>query len=117
MSVQTSKKFKDKEDIKSFLESVSAKVGIQRDKLADKLGISQSAFYGYITRREIPYKSYVKLTQMLDGKFQDDIVSTRDIEMPAHVELKNVSLDDLLKEIEKRGWIVEMKRNINNKQF
>lgn len=105
------KKFKSKEEIKTFLESVAKKMGIKRDELADKLLISTSAFYGYITRREIPQKSYRKLLEMLNGEFQESVESN-DTKAP-NVSLVSIPLDDLLAEVERRGWLVELKRNTN----
>ncbi len=106
---QGPKKFKSKEDIKEFLERVSRKMEIERDGLAGKLGISTSAFYGYITRREIPQRSYSKLLEMLEGKFQDNSESEARGNS-AKVELSSVSMDELVNEMERRGWIVELKR-------
>lgn len=105
------KKFRTKEEIKTFLESVANKMGIKRDELADKLLISTSAFYGYITRREIPQKSYKKLLEMLNGEFQEPIKSNDT--KSTKVNLVSIPLDDLLAEIERRGWLVDLKRNSN----
>ncbi|MBL7688070.1 MAG: hypothetical protein JNJ49_08535 [Bdellovibrionaceae bacterium] len=106
---QGPKKFKSKEDIKAFLERVSGKMEIERDELAGKLGISTSAFYGYITRREIPQRSYSRLVEMLEGKFKSESnVAVQD--NLAKVQLSSVSMDELVNEMEKRGWIVELKR-------
>lgn len=106
------KKFKNKEEIKAFLESVAKKMGIKRDDLADRLLISTSAFYGYITRREIPQKSYKKLLEMLNGEFQEAIDS-KEVKS-TKVNLVSIPLDDLLAEIERRGWLVDLKRNSNS---
>jgi len=109
MAALEPKKFKSKDEIKEFLERVSKKAGVERDRLADKLGISTSAFYGYITRREIPQKSYAKLIQMLEGKFQEHPISSEGSD-PTKVDLKLISMDELVNEMERRGWIVELKR-------
>ena len=67
MAAIGTKKFKDKKDIIRFLVKISDKLGIERDELAGQLGISRSAFYGYITRREIPPRSYKRLLELHDG--------------------------------------------------
>lgn len=112
MSSEEPKKFKGKDEIKEFLESVAAQMGIERDMLAEKLGISTSAFYGYITRREIPQKSYKKLLEMQNGKFQEtvDMVNSKS----TTALLNSISLDELVAEIERRGWLVDLKRNPTN---
>lgn len=112
------KKFEGKSDdeqkknIIEFLESVSSKLGIKRDDLADKLGISNSAFYGWIYRREIPYKSYEKLLSMLNGTYMEAFDDKNDLSTintnPS--KLSQVSLDDLIAEIEKRNWTVKIER-------
>lgn len=114
MSGEEPKKFKGKEEIKEFLESVATQMGLERDMLAEKLGISTSAFYGYITRREIPQKSYKKLLEMQNGKFQ--VHSEISNPKSSVVTLNSIPLDDLIAEIERRGWLVELKRSsINNR--
>lgn len=102
-----------KDNIIEFLESVSSKLGIKRDDLASELGISHSAFYGWIYRREIPYKSYERLLAMRDA----DYIETKDKKINAinpmptrSTDLSSISLDDLVAEIEKRNWIVKIER-------
>ena len=114
MSNEEPKKFSGKDEIKEFLESVAAQLGIERDMLAEKLGISTSAFYGYITRREIPQRSYKKLLEMQNGKFQDSIDSA--ITKSATLSLITLPLDDLIAEIERRGWLVELKRSPSHRK-
>lgn len=111
------KRFEDKTDedkkknVIEFLESVSSKLGIKRDDLAVKLGISHSAFYGWIYRREIPGKAYEKLLMMLDGTYKDEPISVgAEIKSLAKQDLSQVSLDDLVAEIEKRNWVVKIER-------
>ena len=103
-----------KNNIIEFLESVSTKLGIKRDDLAPKLGISNSAFYGWIYRREIPYKSYEKLLAMLNGTYvevDDEKISAESApNKNKPVNLSSLSLDDLVAEIEKRNWIVKIER-------
>jgi len=106
------RKFKDKEDIIKFLVKISDKLGIERDALAEKLGISRSAFYGYITRREIPQRSYRRLLELNEGG-----VATPDGKgvkaAPKH-DFSGATLEELIHEIERRGWFVDLKRKVVN---
>ncbi len=112
------KKFEGKNDdeqkknIIEFLESVSSKLGIKRDDLAVKLGVSNSAFYGWIYRREIPSRTYDKLLSMLNGTYMEafDDKSDGGIINLKSVNLAQISLDDLIAEIEKRNWTVKIER-------
>lgn len=112
------KKFEGKNDdeqkknIIEFLESVSSKLGIKRDDLADKLGISHSAFYGWIYRREIPNRPYEKLLSMLNGTYMEAFDDKSDLNIinTKSLNLSQVSLDDLIAEIEKRNWTVKIER-------
>jgi len=102
-----------KNNIIEFLESVSTKLGIKRDDLAPILGISNSAFYGWIYRREIPYKSYEKLLAMRDGGYvetKEKKISEINLMPTRSTDLSSISLDDLVAEIEKRNWIVKIER-------
>ncbi len=101
-----------KKNIIEFLESVSSKLGIKRDDLAVKLGVSNSAFYGWIYRREIPNRTYEKLLSMLNGSYTealDDKLDANIINLKL-ANLSQVSLDDLIAEIEKRNWTVKIER-------
>ena len=105
-----------KKNIIEFLESVSTKLGIPRDDLAEKMGISHSAFYGWIYRREIPRKSYEKLVAMRDADYtlnsQPNFENKSNHETSPSYDLSNISLDDLVAEIEKRNWIVKIERKV-----
>lgn len=101
------KKFKGKEDIIQFLVKVSDKLGIERDELATRLGISKSAFYGYITRREIPSRSYKRLVELYESE------SSREgskAQPSGSVMLSDATLDELIHEIESRGWLIDLRR-------
>ena len=112
------KKFEGKNDVDKkkniieFLERVSTKLGIKRDELAPTLGISNSAFYGWIYRREIPGKAYEKLLLMLDGTYKGESKgsSTSSVNTSSPYNLSKVSLDDLIAEVERRNWIVKIER-------
>lgn len=98
-----------KEEVKAFLTEVAAKLGLQRDDLDDVLRISRSSLYGYMTQGRIPPKQFIRLLELLNSSGFTPSTGTPKLE----VNLSSISLDDLVLEIEKRGWLVKIDRNPN----
>lgn len=117
MSAKPPIKFESKDAIKDFIDGAWKAHGLEgRDQLARALGISTSALYGYITRMEIPEKMHQKF-----GRLGDEIRRTEnpeseksDARKPSG-SLSEFSLDDLLEEIERRGWRVDLSRILKDK--
>lgn len=79
-----------------------------RDQLASALGVSSSAIYGYIFRREIPEKMHRKMMALKDS--MRPIANEKSAATAVAVDLSALSLDELLAEIERRGWKVDLSR-------
>lgn len=110
-------KFKSKDEIKAFIDEAwkSHELG-GRDQLAHALGISSSALYGYIYRLEMPEKIHQKFSRLGDEIRRADNTTQEknEIKKLSKINLSEVSLDDLLHEIENRGWRVDMSRMIKD---
>lgn len=107
---------KKKAETIQFLEKVASKLGIKRDELINVLDISKPSLYGYMTRGEIPDKQRRKLDHLLEhgtlpqlGLNNSDTTETEQSIVNKN-DLSKVPLDDLIAEIEKRNWSVEIKR-------
>ena len=102
-------KFKSKDEIKKFIDNAVQKNGLDdRDHLARVIGISSSTLYGYIYRVEIPDKVYKKLQGSLK-QFGATAVQMDETAVE-NTDITKVTLDDLLAEIERRGWKVDLSR-------
>lgn len=118
MSAKPPVKFKSKDDIKDFIDEAWKSHGLEgRDQLARALGISSSALYGYIYRLEIPEKVHQKFSRLSDEirHTNKSAVETAELKKEIVVDLKTISLDDLLQEIETRGWRVDLSRIMKDK--
>lgn len=110
--------FKTKEEIKDFIDKAWKEHGLEgRDELARVLGISTSALYGYITRKEIPEKTHQKFAQLAEEvqKRKLNKSTFHGVLEPIASDLSKIPLDDLVKEIETRGWQVDLKRTPKEK--
>lgn len=109
--------FKTQEDIKNFIDQTWKEHGLEgRDELARVLGISTSTLYGYITRQEIPEKTHQKFGQLAEEVQKRKLSrGLQGVAEPIASDLSKISLDDLLKEIEKRGWRVDLSRILKDK--
>ena len=113
MSAKPPVGFKTTEDIKNFIDQAWEEHGLEgRDELARVLGISTSTLYGYITRKEIPEKTHQKFGQLAEEvqKRKLNRAAFQGAAEPVASDLSKIPLDDLVKEIEKRGWQVDLKR-------
>jgi hypothetical protein len=102
-------KFGTKDEIKNFIDKTCEKNGLDdRDHLARILGISSSALYGYIYRLEIPTKVHQKMLTLS----KEQVISGSKSGHPkaSSASLTEMSLDELLAEIERRGWKVDLSR-------
>jgi hypothetical protein len=110
-------KFESKDAIKDFIDGAWKAHGLEgRDQLARALGISSSALYGYITRLEIPEKTHQKFSRLGDEiRRNANPASEKSDTRKTNGGLAEFSLDDLLEEIEKRGWRVDLSRILKDK--
>lgn len=92
-----------KDEIRFLMDSACKSLDVSRSELATMIGITYSALCGYITRESVQTRSLSKMKDMIENpdkyKFQP--------EQPKALDLKTIPLDDLLKEIESRGWIID----------
>lgn len=93
-----------KREIKAYLEEVALILGKKRDDLMHDLDVGKSTFYSYLVNGEIPEKHRQKLEHL------KKTAQSKNAPEVKVLDLKSVSLDDLVKEIEDRNWHVELKR-------
>lgn len=100
-------KFESKKAITSFIDEVLKTNGLDnRDHLARTLGITSSTLYGYISRLEIPVRIHQKMLSLQNATGNKVDAGTSD--------LSTVPLEDLLAEVERRGWKVDLSRILKN---
>lgn len=94
-----------KEEVKDIIDRACDDGGFKdRKSLAESLGLSESAIYGYINRCEIPHRVHLQLAQIT----KDQKASPAGIEKKA-IDLSNVSIDQLIEELRNRGFKVDLK--------
>lgn len=113
MAAKPPVKFKSKDEIKDFIDEAWKSHGLKdREELARMLGISTSALYGYIWRLEIPERVHQKFAHLAEEIQKANMTkeSLPAVQQTSSVDLAKVPLDDLVKEIESRGWRVDLGR-------
>jgi predicted transcriptional regulator len=86
-----------KDDIKALIDEACRLNNLTRSELAQTLGISYSALHGYITRQSVQSKVFKKIQDLIETPKTSN-------------QLSSVTLDQLINEIEARGWIIDLKR-------
>lgn len=105
-------KFKSREAVKEFIDGICEKNALDdRDHLARVLGISSSALYGYIFRSEIPEKMHRRMKSLHEsGETGSAKTTAIKSAKEGATDLSPISLDDLVAEIERRGWKIDLSR-------
>jgi hypothetical protein len=98
-----------KSGIKAFIDEATTKLRISRKELATLLDCHNSTLHSWIPKGKIPTKYYKRIQELIEEGIPSNQNLSNENSL-AQRSLSDLSLDELINEVESRGYRVSLER-------
>lgn len=98
-----------KSGIKAYIDDATTKLRISRKELAALLDCHNSTLHSWIPKGKMPTKYYKRIEELINEGIPSNLNISNNSQSEPH-SLSELSLDQLINEIESRGYWVSLER-------